>query len=61
MKDFYEFASEDQLMRTPKNLRLEEINTIDHVINIISENDKSKLEWVNSQKIMDRTKSFRYI
>lgn len=60
-RDFYNFANDDQLVWSPKNVNLEQINTIDHLLQVIAEDDKSELEWIDSKKIMNKWKSMKYL
>jgi len=57
-RSFYELATDEQIAWKPKKYLLERINTIDHVVHIISTNDKFELKSVDSKKIMlDRATS----
>ncbi|PIQ73665.1 thermophilic metalloprotease (M29) superfamily [Candidatus Roizmanbacteria bacterium CG11_big_fil_rev_8_21_14_0_20_36_8] len=55
---FYEVATAGQIAWKPKKYLLERIETIDHVVHIISTSDKFELKGTDSKKIMlDRATS----
>ncbi len=58
-KDFFELASDEQLIHFPKKYFKEKSNLLDHVISIIAETDPLELINIDSKKIM-KTQLARY-
>jgi aminopeptidase len=56
-RDFFEFASDDQLDYFPDKYLKGLVDQIDHAIYIIAETNKKELEGIDSKKIMKRAKS----
>ncbi|NCO12130.1 MAG: aminopeptidase [Candidatus Pacebacteria bacterium CG_4_10_14_3_um_filter_34_15] len=59
IKDFFEFASDEQLIHFPKKYFKAKSNLLDHAISIIAETDPLELINIDSKKIM-KTQLARY-
>lgn len=59
-KAYYNQASDEQLTFQAKPYLLGRLETIDHLVAILSENDKHELEGVDSKKIMMAQKAMKY-
>ncbi len=59
-RDFFDHATDDQIRYTPKEYLLSRVSVIDHVVSIISTNNKFELKGVPSDKIMSAQKSAKY-
>src|SRR5690606_12531295 len=60
-RDFYEFASDEQLKFFPKQFWEALADTIAHAVSIIVETDKEALEGVDPKKMMLRGESMKEI
>ncbi len=59
-KDLYEFGTEEQIAYMPHTYMLWMVEDIDHIVSIVADVDKHELEWISPDKIMNRTKAWRF-
>lgn len=60
-KDFFELANDDQLTYFPKNYVKSRVDTIDHSIGILAEDDLHELKSVDPKKIIKSSESKKKI
>lgn len=58
-RDFYKYASDDQLKFFPSKLMRSKVDEMDHVISIIADTDKYELKGIDPKKIMLRNQSLK--
>lgn len=59
-RDFYEMASSDQVAYMPHTYMLWMAEDINHLISIVADNNKRELEWIDPEKIMNRTRAGKF-
>lgn len=58
-RDFYEFASDDQLKFFPKKYYKALVDTVDHSINILADIDKQALKGIDPKRMMLRGETLK--
>lgn len=59
-RTFFELANDEQLRFVPKQYLLERVKLCDHFVGIISTNNKFELKGIDSKKIMEQNKLFKF-